>query len=32
MSAFVHQTAVVDDGAEIGPQTKVWHFCHDEQD
>lgn len=26
--AFVHQTAVVDDGATIGADTKVWHFCH----
>jgi UDP-2-acetamido-3-amino-2,3-dideoxy-glucuronate N-acetyltransferase len=25
---FVHPTAVVDDGAEIGAGTKVWHFCH----
>ncbi len=28
MSTYVHPTAVVDDGAEIGPETKVWHFCH----
>lgn len=26
--AFVHATAVVDPGAEIGAGTKVWHFCH----
>ncbi|MEZ4407097.1 MAG: acyltransferase [Polyangiales bacterium] len=26
--AFVHPTAVVDDGAKIGDGTKVWHFCH----
>lgn len=26
--AFVHPTAVIDDGAEIGHDTKVWHFCH----
>jgi UDP-2-acetamido-3-amino-2,3-dideoxy-glucuronate N-acetyltransferase len=26
--AFVHPTAVVDDGAEIGPGTKIWHFVH----
>ena len=26
--AFIHPTAVVDDGAEIGPGTKVWHFVH----
>ena len=25
---FVHPTAVVDDGAEIGKGTKVWHFSH----
>jgi len=24
----VHPTAVVDDGAEIGEGTSVWHFCH----
>jgi UDP-2-acetamido-3-amino-2,3-dideoxy-glucuronate N-acetyltransferase len=27
-SAFVHATAVIDDGATIGAGTKVWHFCH----
>lgn len=25
---FVHETAVVDAGAEIGAGTKVWHFAH----
>jgi UDP-2-acetamido-3-amino-2,3-dideoxy-glucuronate N-acetyltransferase len=25
---FVHPTACVDDGALIGPGTKIWHFCH----
>jgi len=25
---FVHETAVVDDGAIIGAGTKIWHFCH----
>jgi len=25
---FIHQTAVVDDGAQIGDGTKIWHFCH----
>ncbi|MCK4752002.1 MAG: N-acetyltransferase [Planctomycetes bacterium] len=25
---FVHETAIVDDGAEIGDGTKVWHFSH----
>lgn len=25
---FIHETAVVDDGASIGEGTKVWHFSH----
>jgi UDP-2-acetamido-3-amino-2,3-dideoxy-glucuronate N-acetyltransferase len=25
---FVHESSYVDDGAEIGPGTKIWHFCH----
>ena len=25
---FVHESAYVDDGATIGDDTKVWHFCH----
>lgn len=25
---FVHETAVVDEGATLGEGTKVWHFCH----
>jgi UDP-2-acetamido-3-amino-2,3-dideoxy-glucuronate N-acetyltransferase len=25
---FVHETAVVDAGAEIGAGTRIWHFCH----
>jgi UDP-2-acetamido-3-amino-2,3-dideoxy-glucuronate N-acetyltransferase len=28
MSAFVHESAYVDDGATIGDGTKVWHFSH----
>jgi len=28
LGIFIHQTAVVDDGAEIGDGTKIWHFCH----
>ncbi len=28
MAAFVHETAVVDEGATIGDGTKVWHFSH----
>jgi UDP-2-acetamido-3-amino-2,3-dideoxy-glucuronate N-acetyltransferase len=27
-TAFVHESAYVDDGAVIGAATKVWHFCH----
>ncbi|HET7186951.1 MAG TPA: acyltransferase [Gemmatimonadaceae bacterium] len=27
-TAFIHPSAYVDDGATIGPGTKVWHFCH----
>ena len=27
-AVFVHPSAVVDPGAEIGPGTKIWHFCH----
>lgn len=25
---FVHETAIVDDGAKIGSGTKIWHFSH----
>lgn len=25
---FVHETAVVDEGCEIGEETKIWHFSH----
>lgn len=25
---FVHPTSLIDDGAEIGANTKIWHFCH----
>jgi UDP-2-acetamido-3-amino-2,3-dideoxy-glucuronate N-acetyltransferase len=25
---FVHETAVVDEGARIGARTRIWHFCH----
>ena len=25
---FIHESAYVDDGAKIGADTKVWHFCH----
>src|ERR687896_274186 len=25
---FVHESSYVDDGAQIGQGTKIWHFCH----
>jgi UDP-2-acetamido-3-amino-2,3-dideoxy-glucuronate N-acetyltransferase len=25
---FVHESACVDDGAQVGPGTKIWHFSH----
>ncbi len=25
---FAHETAVIDDGCEIGQGTKIWHFSH----
>lgn len=25
---MIHSTAVVDDGAEVGPDTRIWHFSH----
>ncbi|KAA3634769.1 MAG: N-acetyltransferase [Bacteroidetes bacterium] len=25
---FCHPSSIVDDGAEIGAGTKIWHFCH----
>ena len=28
VSYFAHKSAYVDDGAEIGAGTKVWHFAH----
>lgn len=27
-SVFIHPTAIVDKGAKIGANTKIWHFCH----
>ena len=27
-STFIHETAVVDEGAKLGEGTKVWHFSH----
>lgn len=28
MSYFSHETAVIDDGCQIGEGTKIWHFSH----
>lgn len=28
MDYFSHETAVIDDGVEIGAGTKIWHFAH----
>lgn len=25
---FVHESSYIDDGAQIGAGTKIWHFCH----
>jgi len=25
---FAHETAVIDQGAQIGAETKIWHFTH----
>jgi UDP-2-acetamido-3-amino-2,3-dideoxy-glucuronate N-acetyltransferase len=25
---FIHESSYVDEGAEIGAGSKVWHFCH----
>ncbi|WP_373496767.1 acyltransferase [Aquiflexum sp.] len=25
---FAHETAVIDEGCQIGEGTKIWHFCH----
>ena len=27
-NVYVHETAIVDEGAFIGNGTKIWHFCH----
>lgn len=28
MNYFAHETAVIDEGCEIGEGTKIWHFSH----
>lgn len=27
-SAFIHPTAIVEEGAVVGAGTSIWHFCH----
>jgi UDP-2-acetamido-3-amino-2,3-dideoxy-glucuronate N-acetyltransferase len=27
-SAQIHASSIIDDGAQIGAQTQIWHFCH----
>lgn len=27
-AVFIHPSSFVDEGARLGPGTKVWHFCH----
>lgn len=27
-SYFVHASAIIDEGAQIGVKSKIWHFCH----
>ena len=28
MSTYIHESAYVDEGATLGVDTKIWHFCH----
>jgi|SRR5690606_33238811 len=28
MSFFAHETAIIDEGAEIGRESRIWHFVH----
>ncbi|RBO85746.1 UDP-2-acetamido-3-amino-2,3-dideoxy-D-glucuronate N-acetyltransferase [Marinomonas aquiplantarum] len=28
MAFYQHESAIVDDGAQIGPDSRVWHFVH----
>ena len=28
MNYYVHESSYVDEGATIGDDTKIWHFCH----
>lgn len=26
--AYIHETAIVEEGATVGPQARIWHHCH----
>ena len=28
MDCFIHPTAIIDKGAEIGKNSRIWHFSH----
>lgn len=28
MNYYVHPSAVIDEGCQVGAGTKIWHFCH----
>lgn len=28
MEYFVHESSYIDEGCQIGKDTKIWHFCH----
>ena len=28
MNYYAHKTAVIDEGCQIGKETKIWHFSH----
>jgi UDP-2-acetamido-3-amino-2,3-dideoxy-glucuronate N-acetyltransferase len=27
-SPYIHQTSIIDPGAQIGPNTRIWHWVH----
>ena len=28
MDYFVHESSYIDENCQVGPGTKIWHFCH----
>ena len=28
MDFFAHKSSYIDEGADVGAETKIWHFCH----